>query len=285
MGDRIQRQVSRRLERKGRLAVEKHAQALEALVVAYVPIDSIRPNQYNPNRQSEREFELLLISMMEDGFTQPILVQRESHQIVDGEHRWRAASELGYKEVPVVFVDMSPEQMRISTLRHNRARGSEDVEAVTAILRDLEKLGALDKAMESLMLSEREVNHLLHNSIAPVALAGDSYGSAWEPSGQHDMPPDSGYEESRRMTRASVALKAAAAEVEEKLENETNEMARWDIMGADRAYGLSAMFSQEDGERIKAFLGEDPCSKILQIVQWELEENAGEVGETAQGDG
>lgn len=129
---------------KGMAAVGKKASALERLVVEYVAVDSIKPNSYNPNRQTERDFELLLLSMKEDGFTQPIVCQRESREIVDGEHRWRAGRHLGLEMVPVVFVDMTMEQMRISTLRHNRARGSEDIDLSTKVLQDLRELGALD---------------------------------------------------------------------------------------------------------------------------------------------
>ena len=136
--------ITRKAKAKGKKQVEKLASQLERLVVEYVPIGSIAPNEYNPNRQSEHEYKMLLDSMRDNGFTQPIIVQRTSMQIVDGEHRWRAARELGYTEIAVVFVDMSPEQMRIATLSHNRARGQEDVELTAELLRDLEKMGALD---------------------------------------------------------------------------------------------------------------------------------------------
>ena len=122
--------------RKGRKKVERKAVALERLNVEYTSIDSLKPNTYNPNRQSDHDFELLLRSMEEDGFTQPIVVNND-FVIIDGEHRWRAASSLGIKEIPIVKVNMSKEQMRISTIRHNRARGSHDVQLEAEVLRDL----------------------------------------------------------------------------------------------------------------------------------------------------
>src|SRR3990167_3334570 len=107
---------------KGKKEIEKKANMLKELRIEYVPVESIHPNEYNPNRQSEHDFELLQRSMKDDGFTQPIIVQKNpdgssSGIIVDGEHRWKAAKAIGYKEIPVVFVDMTVEQMRISTLR------------------------------------------------------------------------------------------------------------------------------------------------------------------------
>src|SRR5690606_944115 len=95
---------------KGRKAIEKKARKLETLSIEYVDVDSVSPNTYNPNRQSEHDFELLVKAMTEDGITQPIIVQRSTRQIVDGEHRWRAAKHLGYTQIPVVFVDMTEEQ-------------------------------------------------------------------------------------------------------------------------------------------------------------------------------
>src|SRR3954464_7927057 len=75
---------------KGRAKLEKKNNVLTRLQIEYVPYDSIHPNTYNPNRQSDHDFELLLASITEDGFDQPILVHRESREIIDGEHRWRA---------------------------------------------------------------------------------------------------------------------------------------------------------------------------------------------------
>ena len=64
--------------RKGRKKVEKKAIQLEKLNVQYVSVDSLKPNDYNPNRQSDHDFELLLRSMEEDGFTQHVVVNQDS---------------------------------------------------------------------------------------------------------------------------------------------------------------------------------------------------------------
>lgn len=164
---------------KGQKAIEKTNSVLERLTVEYVAVGDLRPNAYNPNRQSDHDFELLLRSMREDGFTQPIVCQKDG--TVDGEHRWRAGQALGMAEVPVVYVDMTPEQMRIATLRHNRARGSEDIELAASVLRDLAQLGALDYAQDSLLLDDVELQRLIDDVPAPDALAGEDFSGAWEP--------------------------------------------------------------------------------------------------------
>jgi ParB-like chromosome segregation protein Spo0J len=141
--------------------VEKNITQLDRLDIVYVDADSIHPNEYNPNRQSEHDFELLCRSIEEDGFTQPIIVNQNSKEIVDGEHRWRACKALGMKKVGIVWTDMSPEQQRIATLRHNRARGSENINMASEVLKELQSMGSIESARESLMLDEIDLTILL----------------------------------------------------------------------------------------------------------------------------
>jgi ParB-like chromosome segregation protein Spo0J len=138
----------------------RNHQVLDELAVVYVPIDSIKPNPYNPNRQSEHDFTLLCKSIAADGFTQPVIVNEISNEIVDGEHRWRACKALGFTEVPVVLTQMTPEQMRISTLRHNRARGKENTDLVVDLYKELQTLGNTDEILSELMLDPVELERM-----------------------------------------------------------------------------------------------------------------------------
>jgi hypothetical protein len=164
------------------MANKRDPMALQQLQVEYVAPAELKPNTYNPNRQTEDEFEMLKASMREDGFTQPILCMTDG-TIVDGEHRWRAAQELGYEKVPVVRVSMSEAQRRIATMRHNRARGRDDTAAVAELMLDLEKLGALDWAQEALLLSDEEMRRLtaMANTVAEDLSRGHEFSQAWEP--------------------------------------------------------------------------------------------------------
>lgn len=260
----------------GKATVDKNAQALERLEVKYVQTDSIQPNDYNPNRQSDHDFELLLRSMREDGFTQPVVVQRDTNTIVDGEHRWRAAHTLGFAEIPVVYVDMTPEQMRIATLRHNRARGSEDIELAAAVLRDLQKLGALDWAQDSLMLDDTELERLMEDIPAPDALAAEEFGQAWEPTAGpsgNDEPqsvqatttvtPQGAQTsamsyaaiEAARQREAAMA-KARTAEERDRIRQESSNFHR-----------VMLMFQGEEADLVKAALGGQPAEKLIAILR------------------
>lgn len=109
------------------------------LVIEYVPVESIKPNQYNPNSHSVESFDLLIKSISYFGFTQPIVVNRATMEVVDGEHRLRVACVLGYAEVPVCFVDFDDVKLRYATLIHNRARGKENKQLLRALFDELDK--------------------------------------------------------------------------------------------------------------------------------------------------
>lgn len=111
----------------------------QKIEVVEVAIDDLRANEYNPNQQSVHDFNLLVTSMQGDGFTTPIIANKDG-RIIDGEHRWRAAKVLGMVTVPVVYRDYSEAEMRFATIRHNRARGEHDVDMEARVLADLEKV-------------------------------------------------------------------------------------------------------------------------------------------------
>lgn len=253
--------VTRKMKNRGKKSIAKQTERLEQLQIVYVPIDSIKPNEYNPNRQSEHDFELLCSSMQEDGFTQPILCMQDTKTIVDGEHRWRAAHALGYKDIPVVFVNMTAEQMRISTLRHNRARGSEDLELSVQVLRDLQELGAIDWAQDSLMLSDEEVNKLLDDIPVPELLADDEYSQAWEPTDITDHVPD------KVVQSVSNVIKDDLREQEQRLSEAKTAEERTQLRKETDIYKIALIFAGTDADEIKECLGKNPADKVLELCR------------------
>src|SRR5438045_6741 len=75
----------------------------EAIVV---PVDAIEPNPWNPNAMDKAMFEKELASIRKYGFVDPLTVREvdfighRHYEIIDGEHRWKAAKQLGYAELP-----------------------------------------------------------------------------------------------------------------------------------------------------------------------------------------
>lgn len=116
----------------------------------FAPLDSLQwvdrnrltANNYNPNRVTEDNLQLLIQSILTNGWTLPIVV-RPDYTIIDGFHRWTVAgreplkSLLGGK-VPVVIVahDSEADDM-FGTITHNRARGTHLLEPMKAIVQKL----------------------------------------------------------------------------------------------------------------------------------------------------
>lgn len=247
---------------KGLPQITKKASALGRLVIEYAAIDSIKPNGYNPNRQSEKEFAMLQESMQTDGFTQPIIVQRASREIVDGEHRWRAARAKGLETVPIVLVDMTEEQMRISTLRHNRARGSEDLELSTQVLKDLRELGALDWAQDALKLSDLEMNVLINDVPVSEALAADQFTEGWAPA--RNQPTGEG----RSEVSMSEQAKELNVKLNERLESAKTSEEQQAIEAERRAstFRVSVIFSKEDAALVRRVLAPKPVERLLALA-------------------
>lgn len=286
--------MPRRKKDRGRGAVEKLAVRLETLEISYVPVTQVGPNLYNPNRQTDHDFELLLRSMEDDGFTQPVIVREKDNMIVDGEHRWMAwivlnalaregktVSDVSSSHLndlrdrrlelleemedvlfPVVMTDMTDEQMRISTLRHNRARGSEDLELGANVLKDLRELGASEWAQEALMLTDEEMQVLLDDIPAPEALAGEEYEEGWEPT-----EPTEGHNIGLDGAAAGSSLTAAAAEQLRERERrlaEAKTTEEREMIRADSAiYRLICVFAGDQAEVVKRVLGKEPASMVM----------------------
>lgn len=106
---------------------------IKPLNIDYVNVDEIYPNDYNPNTHDADSFDLLIKSILYFGFTQPIVVNRENMQIVDGENRYRAACVIGYQMVPVCFVDFDEEKLKYATIMHNMARGHNNKEMMNRL--------------------------------------------------------------------------------------------------------------------------------------------------------
>lgn len=232
-----------------RPAIEKNNVVLDKLKVEYLPVDAVRPNAYNPNRQSDHDFELLCKSIAEDGFTQPIVVLRSTKEIVDGEHRWRACKALGYAEVPVVLTDMTPEQMRIATLRHNRARGSEDAVLAAEVLKELASLGAVDWAQDSLMLDDKEVKRLLQEMPADEVAQMDVEVPA-------DMLGPQGRGLSRQDERTAVDTTADERRAKERILAQAKEAEESKMAEADnKVYRIVLYYTGEEAEVVSRALG------------------------------
>jgi len=119
-----------------------------------VPIDKITANDYNPNAVAPPEMALLETSIWEDGYTQPVVTvydeENDMYIVVDGFHRFltlKNSQRIIDREkglLPCVVLDKSISDRMASTIRHNRARGSHNIELMSTIVSELVEMGKGD---------------------------------------------------------------------------------------------------------------------------------------------
>ena len=122
--------------------------------VIKVPLEKIHANSYNPNAVAPTEMKLLELSIWEDGYTMPIVCYRlpdsDEYEIVDGYHRYtvmRTSERIREREggmLPVVVIDKPISNRMASTIRHNRARGSHNIDLMKNIVAQLVEAGMGD---------------------------------------------------------------------------------------------------------------------------------------------
>ena len=122
--------------------------------VLRVHLDKIQANDYNPNAVAPPEMELLETSIWEDGYTMPVVCyyddENDKYIVIDGFHRYRILKESkrinerekGYLPVSVIEKDLSDRMA--STIRHNRARGSHNIDLMSVIVTELVEMGKGD---------------------------------------------------------------------------------------------------------------------------------------------
>jgi ParB-like chromosome segregation protein Spo0J len=161
--------------------------------VKWVERSRIRANDYNPNRVAPPELELLILSILEDGFTQPLVVLAEGdgYVMVDGYHRWFVSTDKRIVAryggwVPVAEIQADPVHRMMSTIRHNRARGTHAVLPMAEIVRTMIQTGVPVEQIETrLGMEPEEVDRLADRSGMPARVgareAADTFRKAWIP--------------------------------------------------------------------------------------------------------
>lgn len=106
-----------------------------------IKLNKFKENPWNPNEMTERTFNHLKKEYKRVGFLQPILARPigDYYEIIDGEHRWKAAKLLGLDTIPAVIVELTDEQAKITTLNMNSIKGSNNPIKYAELLIDLEK--------------------------------------------------------------------------------------------------------------------------------------------------
>lgn len=160
--------------------------------VRWVKSNDVEANDYNPNSVAPPEMELLRVSIMADGYTQPIVTYPENNKItvVDGFHRSRVGRECddvknrvkGYLPIVQIRESQTDRGNRMAaTVRHNRARGKHKVEKMSDIVLDLRRRNWSDeKISKNLGMEPDEVLRLAQITGLAEMFSSEDFSESWE---------------------------------------------------------------------------------------------------------
>lgn len=140
-----------------------------------VPVVSLEPNPWNPNRMSGALFAKLVRNVGEtlrtNGSIPPVVVRQhpddpDKFQIIDGFHRFKALKQLKKTDIDVFVMNVSDEAAKLLTGNLNYLRGEKDMEKYTTMLGEL-----LDGGM-----SIEELSDFLPEDEADIADLITTYG-------------------------------------------------------------------------------------------------------------
>ncbi|MHC4619775.1 MAG: ParB/RepB/Spo0J family partition protein [Planctomycetota bacterium] len=112
--------------------------------VQSIALDKLAGHPDNPNRQSKANFAKLVRNIARTGRYEPLIVrpypEKEGfYQIINGHHRRRALSELGYEAADCIVWDVDDEQTDILLATLNRLGGSDVLARKLKLLERLKK--------------------------------------------------------------------------------------------------------------------------------------------------
>lgn len=159
--------------------------------VVAVHIDKVTANDYNPNKVAPPEMELLETSIWEDGYTQPVVTvydkENDKYVVVDGFHRYltlknsKRIRERENEMLPCVVLNKDMSDRMASTIRHNRARGSHNIELMSTIVSELVEMGKGDQWIcKHIGMSKDELLRMKQITGLASLFQNDDFSKSWD---------------------------------------------------------------------------------------------------------
>ena len=164
--------------------------------VQWIKSEQVVANDYNPNTVAPPEMKLLEHSIVEDGYTQPVVAWavNSHYEVVDGFHRNRVGKEskkvrnrvLGYLPTVVMSIDRTDRNDRIAaTIRHNRARGKHRVEGMSDIVVELKRRNWTNERIgRELGMDEDEILRLCQITGLAELFNDQEFSKSWDVEGE-----------------------------------------------------------------------------------------------------
>jgi DNA modification methylase len=126
-----------------------------------VAVDDLETDGDNPNEMTDEQFGLLCDRMRQNGWLGGPVVTDTDGLIADGEHRWRAAQEIGLAEVPVRQYDIDDAERRLWRQELNKIHGEHDAKRDALEYDYLLDAGKSDEVHELVNAADEDLDELL----------------------------------------------------------------------------------------------------------------------------
>ena len=123
--------------------------------------DTLTVDGDNPNEQSDEMFGLLCDNMQQKGWLGNAIIADTDGVIADGEHRWRAAQEIGLEEVPVKFYEIDDAERRLWRQELNKISGEHDKKRDALEYQELLDAGKSDDVDDLVTATGEDLDELL----------------------------------------------------------------------------------------------------------------------------
>lgn len=134
----------------------------QKLHIQYVPVDGLKPSEFNPRKHDKAPADELKKSISRFGIVDPLVVNNAKGReniLIGGHFRLEIIKELGYTEVPVVFVTISDiEKEKELNLRLNKNLGEFDFELLSKFFDEsfLIDVGFKSEELDSIFEDEKK---------------------------------------------------------------------------------------------------------------------------------
>lgn len=158
--------------------------------ITWLEPSELKANDYNPNVVFNAELNLLELSIVKHGWLHPLLVHKESMEIIDGFHRWsisqysKKIKEAHGSKVPVILLDLTAPERMLLTVRINRAKGSHIALKMSALVHALVDTHgySIEQVAKEIGGSKDEVELLLQDNVFKQKdTQNHKYSKAWKP--------------------------------------------------------------------------------------------------------
>lgn len=148
-----------------------------------IPVADLHEHADNPNVQDSFVFSNLLNEIATDGFEEAIAVVKnenlglefEGYTVVAGNHRLKAARELGIEELPCFVHEWDAETCKIKLVRRNMLKGDLDPKKFTRLVESLDSTHTPEELADMMGFKDEEFERLYQKEAEDVVSNGKNF--------------------------------------------------------------------------------------------------------------